>query len=214
MTPFTNAYHFKKEVDIALYALDDPGLIADVDRHRALEEEERQLTHRRRELENDTFDLSQKLRPVRLRLRQAQAYPHVHPYLTGKARVLLPGSARPASHRDYPLTMEEALTIDTASADITWLPQPWYHEEAQAGSTPMPLSHWSICVYCNDLNHAPVQCPEPHHLCPDHLSCIIPSYHINFGDHCPADPRHHVLDYLLQAIEDGNKDLGKEEIPY
>jgi hypothetical protein len=40
LTPFTNSYHFKKEVDIALYAIDDPGLIADVDRHRALEEEE------------------------------------------------------------------------------------------------------------------------------------------------------------------------------
>jgi hypothetical protein len=63
-TPFTNAYHFKKEVNIALYALDDLGLIADVDQHRALEEEEHQLAHRRRELENDTFDLTQKLRPV------------------------------------------------------------------------------------------------------------------------------------------------------
>jgi hypothetical protein len=61
LTPFTNAYHFKKEVDIALYAIDDPGLIADVNRHRALEEEERQLAHHRRELENDTFDLNQKI---------------------------------------------------------------------------------------------------------------------------------------------------------
>jgi hypothetical protein len=214
MTPFTNTYHFKKEVNIALYALDDPGLIADVDRHRALEEEERQIAHHRRELENDTFDLTQKLHPVRLRLRQAQAYPRVHPYLTGKARVPLPGSAHPASHRDYPLTMEEALTIDTTSANITWLPRPWYHEEAQAGSTPMPLSHRSICVYCNDLNHTPAQCPEPHHLCLDRLSCIIPSYHINFGDHCPADPCCHVLDYLLQAIEDGNKNLDEGEVPY
>jgi hypothetical protein len=40
LAPFTNAYHFKKEVDIALYALDDPSLIADVGRHRTLEEEE------------------------------------------------------------------------------------------------------------------------------------------------------------------------------
>jgi hypothetical protein len=61
LTPFTNAYHFKKEVDIALYTIDDLGLIADVDRHRALEEEERQLAHRHRELENDMFDLNQKI---------------------------------------------------------------------------------------------------------------------------------------------------------
>jgi hypothetical protein len=214
LTPFTNSYHFKKEVDIALYAIDDPGLIADVDRHRALEEEERQLAHRCRELENDMFDLHQKLRPVRLCLRKAQAYPRVHPYLAGKARVPFPGSSCPASHRDYPLTMQEALTIDTISANVTWLPRPRYHEESQAGSTPMPLSHCSICIYCNNLNHEPAWCPDPHHLCPDRLSCIIPSYHTNFGDHCPADPRRHVLDYLLQAIEDGNKDLDEGEAPY
>jgi hypothetical protein len=214
LAPFTNAYHFKKEVDIALYTIDDPGLIADVDRHHALEEEECQLAHHRRELENDMFALHQKLCPVRLCLRNAQAYPRVHPYLAGKAKVPFPGSSRPASHRDYPLSMEEALTIDTISADITWLPRPWYHKEAQAGSTPMPLSHRSICVYCNNLNHAPAQCPDPHHLCPDRLSCIIPSYHTNFGDHCPADLRCHILDYLLGAIADGNKDLDDEVAPY
>jgi hypothetical protein len=43
--PFTNTYHFKKEVDIALYAEDDPSLIADVDQHHALEEEEQVLAH-------------------------------------------------------------------------------------------------------------------------------------------------------------------------
>jgi hypothetical protein len=62
---FTYAYHFKKEVDIVLYSLDDPGLIADVDRHCALEEEERQLAHQHRELENDTFDLSKTFCPIR-----------------------------------------------------------------------------------------------------------------------------------------------------
>jgi hypothetical protein len=214
LTPFTNAYHFKKEVDIALYAIDDLGLIADVNRHRALEEEECQLVHRRRELENDTFDLQQKLRPVCLHLHNAHAYPRVHPYLTGKTRVPFPGSSRPASHRNYPLSMEEALMIDTVCADVTWLPRPWYHEEAQAGSSPMPLSHRSICIYCNDLHHSPAQCPDPHHLCPDRLSCIIPLYHTNFGDHCPADPRCHILDYLLDAIADGNKNLDKGEVPY
>jgi hypothetical protein len=163
LSPFTNAYHFKKEVDIALYAIDDPGLIADVDRHRTLEEEEHQLAHRRRELENDTFNLGQKLQPVCQCLRQAQAYPQIHPYLAGKAKVPLPYSACPASHRDYPLTMKEALTINK---DVSWLPCPWYHEEDQAGSTPMSLSHRSICVYCNDITHPPAQCPDPHHLCP------------------------------------------------
>jgi hypothetical protein len=214
LAPFTNAYHFKKEVDIALYTIDDPGLIADVDRHRALEEEERQLAHRRRELENDAFNLNQKIEPIHQCLRNTQAYPRVHPYLSGKEKVPFPGLSRPAYFRDYPLSMREALTIDTTSADVTWLPRPWYHEEGQAGSTPMTISHCSICLYCNDLNHVPTQCPDPHHLCPDRLSCIIPSYHTNFGDHCPADPRRHLLDYLLDAISEGNRDLDEGEVPY
>jgi hypothetical protein len=214
LAPFTNAYHFKKEVDITLYAIDDPGLIADVNRHQVLEEEEWQLAHHRRELENDTFDLHQKLQPICQRLCKAQAYPCIHPYLTGKAKVPFPGSSRPASHHNYPLSMREALTINTTSADVTWLPHPWYHEEVQAGSTPMPLSHRSICVYCNDFNHTPAQCPDPHHLCPNRLLCIIPSYHTNFGEHCPADPHRHLLDYVLEAISDGNRDLDEEVVPY
>jgi hypothetical protein len=110
--------------------------------------------------------------------------------------------------------MREALTINTASVDVTWLPHPWYHEEAQAGSNPMPLSHHTICAYCNDLHHAPAQCPDPHHLCADRLSCIIPSCHINFGDHCPVDPCRHLMDYLLDAISEGNQNLDEEEVPY
>jgi hypothetical protein len=43
--PFTNSYCFHKEVDIVLYAEDDPGLIADVNWHCTLKEEERQLAH-------------------------------------------------------------------------------------------------------------------------------------------------------------------------
>jgi hypothetical protein len=163
LSPFTYTYHFKKEVDIVLYTIDNSGLIADVDRHRALEEEH-QLAHRHRELENDTFDLSQKLRPVHQHLCNTQAYPCIHPYLAGTTKVPLPYSACPASHHDYPLTMKEALTIDS---DVSWLPHPWYHKETQAGSTPMPLTNHSICVYCNDITHSPAACPDPHRLCPN-----------------------------------------------
>jgi hypothetical protein len=56
--------------------------------------------------------------------------------------------------------------------------------------------------------------PRSPHLCPDRLLCIIPSYHTNFSDHCPADPCRHILDYLLEAIADGNKDLDDEVVPY
>jgi hypothetical protein len=126
-----------------LYTIDDPGLIADVDRHCALEEEEHLLSHHCRELENDTFELSQKLRPIRQRLCNAQAYPCVHPYLAGTAKVPLPGSTHPASHCNYPFTMAEALTIDNS---VSWLPRPWYHKEDQAGSTHDPFRTYDLCV--------------------------------------------------------------------
>jgi hypothetical protein len=93
--------------------------------------------------------------------------------------------------------MEEAMTID---ADISWLPHPWYHEESQPGSTPMPLSHCMVCVYCNGLDHTQVTCPDPYHLCNDCLSCIIPSYHINYGGQCPSDPCCHILEYLIESL--------------
>jgi hypothetical protein len=115
------------------------------------------------------FELSQKLHPVQQRLRNAQAYPRFHPYLAGTAKVPLPGSTCPASHCDHPYTMAEALTIDS---EVSWLPHPWYHEEGQAGSTPVTLLGCSICVYCNGLEHTPATCPDPHHLCNDRLLCI------------------------------------------
>jgi hypothetical protein len=93
--------------------------------------------------------------------------------------------------------MEEALTVPD---EVSWLPHPWYHDEAQLGSNSMSLSHHSICVYCNDITHSPAQCP-------DRLSCIIPSYHTNFGDDCPADPHCHILDTMLDAISEANRDL-------
>jgi hypothetical protein len=140
-------------------------------------------------------------------LQLAESQQH-YPYLAGTAKVPLPYSAHPASHHDYPLTMEEALTINN---DVSWLPHPWYHKETQPGSTPMPLLHCTICIYCNNIAHPLAACPNPHHLCPDHLSCIIPSYHTNFGEYCPADPHHHLLDYLINSLSEANHD---EEVPY
>ena len=40
LTPFTQHYPFAQEGNIALYGIDDMGLMADIDRHCILEDEE------------------------------------------------------------------------------------------------------------------------------------------------------------------------------
>ena len=75
LTPFTRNYPFYREVNIALYAIDDHGLIANVDMHQELEEEEQLLAHHRRELDNDTLHLECRLGLVCQHLSAAQAYP-------------------------------------------------------------------------------------------------------------------------------------------
>ena len=86
---------------------------------------------------------------------------------------------------------------------VHWLPRPWYHDEDQPGnSNQFSLCH-NLCPYCNNPDHSPPQCPAPHHLCNDRLSCIIPSYHKNFGAGCPADACRHLIDMLLDDYHTG-----------
>ena len=186
LAPFTCNYPFYREVDIALYSIDDHGLIANVDMHRELEEQERHIAHRCCELDNDTLHLERKLGPVRRHLRTAQAYPRVHPYLDGDAKVPQPHSHNPSLYRDYDLTMEQAMGLSTMG-QVHWLPCPWYHDEDQPGNSNQFSLRHNLCPYCNDPDHAPPQCPTPHHLCNDRLCCIIPSYHKNFGSGCLAN---------------------------
>ena len=186
LAPFTCNYPFYREVDIALYSIDNHGLIADVDMHRELEEQKRHIAHLRCELDNDTLHLERKLGPVRRRLRTTQAYPRVHPYLDGDAKVPRPHSCNPSLYCNYDLTMEQAMGLSTMG-QVHWLPCPWYHDEDQPGNSNQFSLRHNLCPYCNNPDHAPPQCPAPHHLCNDRLCCIIPSYHKNFSSGCLAD---------------------------
>ena len=212
LTPFTRNYPFYWEVNIALYSINDHGLIANVDMHRELEEQERLIAHRRRELNNDTLHLERKLGPVCRQLRAVQAYPRVHPYLDGDAKVPRSHSHNPGLYWDNDLTMEQAMGLSTMG-QVHWLPRLWYHDEDQPGHSNQFSLHHNLCPYCNDPNHSPPQCPAPHHLCNDRLCCIIPSYHKNFGSGCPADARRHLIDMLLddyhtRLVEDVDPNLG------
>ena len=174
LAPFTRNYPFYREVDIALYSINNHGLITDVDVHWELEEQEQLLTHRHRELDNDTLHLEHKLGPIHRCLRATQAYPCVHPYLDGDAMVPRPHSHNPVLYRDYPLTMEQAMGLSTMG-QVHWLPRPWYHDEDQPGrGTQFSLCH-NLCPYCNNPNHSPPQYPAP-------IICVTTAYAASF--HC------------------------------
>ena len=187
---------------VTLDAIDDHGLIANINIHWELEEEERQIAHQCRELDNDTLHLEHRLGPVCRHLRAAQAYSHMHPYLNGEARVPRPHSHNPGLYHKYPLTMEQAMGLSTMG-QVHWLPRPWYHDKDRPGSLCSFSLHHNLCPYCNDLGHSATQCPTPHHLCNERLSCIIPSYHKNFGSGCPADSCHYLIDTLLDNYHAG-----------
>ena len=73
-TPFTIDYPYAPEVDIALYAIDNMGLVVDIDVHWALSEEERQLIHQHNEVNTELATIQSKLWPVHARLTHAHAY--------------------------------------------------------------------------------------------------------------------------------------------
>ena len=152
-------------------------------------------------LNHDETTLRAKLGPVRKCLYAAQAFPRVHPYLNCTAHIPCPNSQYPGDLLQHELTMEEVLRL-LHNGPINWLPYPWYHDEEAAG--PPHHFNWNIntCVYCDDRGHPTCDCPDPHHFCPDCLSCIIPSYHKNFRCWCPTDYQHHLLDMVLNALED------------
>ena len=203
LTPFTIDYPYAPEVDIALYAIDNMGLIADVDVHRALSEEERQLIHRRNEVNSELATLRSRLRPVRTRLTKAHAYPRVHPYLNHQARVPKPNHQWPGDLRQHELTMDEALGL-SRQGDVNWMPRPWYHDDIHPGANYSPV-RFIDCVYCNIPGHNLRDCPNPHRFCAQRLSCIIPSYHRRFGPHCPSDKRRRVLDEILGDLYDATR---------
>lgn len=202
LAPFTHNYPFYQEVDIALYFIDDHDLIANVDVHWELEGQERLIAHCRQELDNNALHLECKLGPIRHCLQAAQAYPHVHPYLDGDAMVPQPHSHNPGLYCDYDLTMEQAMGLSTMG-QVHWLPRPWYYDKDHPGHSNQFSLHHNLCPYCNNPNHSPPQCPAPHQLCNDHLCCIIPSYHKNFGSGCLADARCHLINTLLNDYHTG-----------
>ena len=188
-------------VDIGLYNIHDFGLVADVDRFRGYEEEQVNLIDRQQRLDRDKLMWGLRMGPVCECLIKAKARSRLHPYLTDPtdARIFEPNPA--ISHpADWPIemkTVHQTISIQDAlqltEEGHRWLPRPWYHDEAGPGSNTMRNLMVSRCVYCSSRDHTITYCPRPHYLCDSRLSCIIPTYHRNFGTGCPHT-RWHYLD--------------------
>src|SRR6202012_1839951 len=77
---FRNNHPDYDHVDIGLYGLDDHGLVADVDHHRGLVKEEKDLDERQKVLNKDRRIWRERMGPVHARLTQAKARTRLHPY--------------------------------------------------------------------------------------------------------------------------------------
>ena len=174
--------------------------MADVDRFRGYEEEEVHLIEHQQRLDHDKLMWGLRMGPVCERLIKAKARSHLQPYLIDhNARIFEPNHA--ISHpTDWPVeagVVSQTISIQDAlqltEEGHCWLPRPWYHDEAGPGSITMRHLMVSRCVYCSSKDHTITYCPNPHHLCDSRLSCIVPSYHHNFGIGCPHT-RYHYLD--------------------
>jgi transposase InsO family protein len=117
-------------VDIALLALDDPGVSADVDRLRKLVDSRTDLQQQARVLERKQYDLRQRFTAVSGRLTTARVRTRLHPYLQGTATIPNPRTRA-----------ERAATAGVPIADVlngvvalppTWLEQPRLHDPDKA----------------------------------------------------------------------------------
>jgi hypothetical protein len=129
--------------------------------------------------------------PVRNRLVGTRANSRLHPYLMGRSLIADPYNDNPQLRRRGTLTITEALQLH-AEQPRDWNPRSWFHDEETAGLPVHLLSRMNSCVYCGKFSHTFRQCHQPHALCHNQLSCIVPTNHPNYGRNtfCPAIDRH------------------------
>jgi hypothetical protein len=204
-----------RSVDAALYALDNFGLIADVNRYRSPMTQHETLLARQTLLDQEFYVWKSKLMTLCKCLHAAQARSRLHPYLSGQERISAPpgylGSWNTAATNLPTLSMDEALTID-AAAGSNKEEQPWFHGRFGV-SYQFKESTYRYCPYCHKSSHTNMQCLTPHALCHTTISCIIPSYHLHFGDNCPAANCHLTDNNDKEAYhpaEEGNPALEDE----
>ena len=103
--PFSFTHDNVHAIDLSLGELNDPGLLADVDRHCGLIAEEATLCLCKKELANSWHNWQNRMTPVRHRLVAAQARTRLHPYVTNQVPL------QPNQHHDEELTVADALLL-------------------------------------------------------------------------------------------------------
>ena len=194
--------HSSIKVDIALYALGDYGVLADIDRYRSHMLDYDDLLARQRQLDKELAMWRAKSHPLRQRLTLAQARSRIHPYLSGTIPIPAPPPYGLDNNPDPTvprfLTMEEAVELDARSG--TEEPhRPWYHDSH--GRRHIFGTTFAHCVYCQAREHTYANCPTPHARCHTTISCIIPTYHRHFGPDCPAANLHLTTDEVVDALQ-------------
>ena len=130
LEPFAFAHGGSDTINLALGALDDPGLLADIDRHQALVSEEATLRVHEKELTQAWFCWRNNLTPVRQRLIAAQACTCLHPYFTNQ--IPLPAN----EHCPEGVTIADALLLHHRIPHFH-LPMPWLAREER-----LSVSRW------------------------------------------------------------------------
>jgi hypothetical protein len=180
-----------RNVDTALYMLDDYGLTADINHYRSSMTEYEALLARQSILDQDFYIWRAKSKTLCKHLYAVQARSRLHPYLSGQERLPAPpgylGPWNMAATAPPTLSIDEALAIDAAGSDEE--EQPWFHKRFGVAYR-FRESTYCCCPYCCKSGHTNMQCTTPHACCHTTISCIIPSYHCHFGDSCPTANRH------------------------
>ncbi|KAF8260025.1 hypothetical protein EI94DRAFT_1812268 [Lactarius quietus] len=170
-------------VNMALYAIDDRGLIADIDRYRGLEETHQVLLEEQKALDRKFASWRDRWGPVRTRLIRAHARARLHPYLEDEINIPLPQDERPAHLHtpEFTITRANELYRDEG---VAWLPRPWYHYPDASSTIPTSLFQAERCFYCLFTFHEP-----------------LPTMHAAYGGRCPHQ-NIHIHDDMNEEYQD------------
>ena len=188
---FDARYNKSRQVDVALYAICDYGLLAEVDKYRSQMLDYEDIVTCHNKVNKDLQDWHARITPTHQCLVTSQARSHVHPYLNKSLPIPAPPSIPHVGDEimeSHFLTMKEALLHDDQAGAIED-DRPWYHNSF--GHSFVFTDHPDpFCPYCKNTGHSYWHCPCPHTRCHLTIGCIIPTNHHAYGNNCPYANMH------------------------
>ena len=200
-------------VDNALIDLKDPGVIADVHRYRAYQNELANVKRRKVKLNNAEDRAQTKLLTVERYLTHAAVRTQLQPHLI-KTRPPSPPTMFSSSTLRVPQIFASQGPPDSEEedTDTCTILGKRLHRRPQKPVFPYCLKcnelgpdHpedlcplWKTCCWCMDTQHSHNKCPTPHATC-EMKRCVVIYDHPNYGDRCPALPSA-ALAYEMQLV--------------